>query len=232
MFTSHPTYDFYRTLERLPKMLVGEDVFALQTALLACGFDPKGADGYLGDNTATAIWHAQQAQLISPVDDKPLLADGKAGQKTQGALEWIIATKVEKKYALPADLIRGQIQKETSFYLGAYTDIYNTVPAMGSWDVGVVQKNTYHYPDIKNSYDVPAALGFLGQYVRSYYDDFAGVPDPRRWQLAQGAWNRPAYAAYIAREEGAHPTKGMAPPLMGERSALEDYMSKASMYYA
>ena len=77
---------------------------------------------------------------------------------------------------------------------------------------------------------MPLSVDALGVNERKYYDKYAGVKDvKRRWMLAAGAWNAPAYACYMANEEGANvPKNETARPGPTARFLLERYMTAAT----
>lgn len=219
MFTAYPTYFVYRTLRLATPLLKGEDVFAMQTALTACGLDTGEHDGILGKQTAAAI---RQAQV-----NFGLLVDGLAGGRTQEALAREALRAPASKYEVPSSAMRGQIEHESSFRLGNYS----AQRANGSYDAGVTQRNTEHTPP-PQGFDVGMSLEALAKDIRKHFDLFKGLPLRRRWALAQGAWNAPAFACYIAREEGAeYVTAGMTKaPTTAQRTTLEEYIADVSVY--
>lgn len=219
MFTGYPTYWRYRTLSLAEPFQQGEDVYALQTALEALSYDVGTVDGVLGPKTSDAITRAQRGLGV--------YVDGLCGGKTQEALALKLAARVQGEYVLPNGLLRGQLEHESGFRLGNYS----ALRADGSYDAGVTQRNTAHTP-ARTAFTVPTSIDALGDLVRDHYDLFAGLRNPRRWQLAQGAWNAPAFAAYIAREEGAtHVAASMtARPSAASRAALEAYIDSVSAY--
>lgn len=218
-WTKYPTYSPYRTLRLADPYQVGFDVYALQTALKELGFDPGVIDGVLGPKTSSAIKTAQ-TQL-------DLTVDGLAGGKTQEALARKIADFATTKYSIARGALRGQLEHESSFRLGNYSAMRDN----GSYDAGVAQRNTEHTP-AQEGFTVPSSIDVLGDVVRTHYNLFAGVfPAYRRWSLAQGAWNAPAYACWIANEEGAHVPVAMTKrPGPTARATLEEYISDVSIY--
>lgn len=220
MFTSFPTYSRYRTLSLTSPAMRGEDVFALQTALNHCGFNCGTADGILGQRTADAIRKAQS--------DLGLVSDGKAGGLTQRGLALRISKEECAKRYIPEEALKGQLEHESGFRLGNYSPQRSN----GSYDAGVAQRNTQHTL-AELGFHVPNSIAALAVIVREHYNLFAGVGDKRRWQLAQGAWNAPAFACYIAREEGAKiVTRTMTrQPTTEQRETFEAYMAHVSTYY-
>lgn len=218
MFTEFPTYGRFRTLLLTDPLLRGEDVYALQTALAGCGFDVGTADGILGKDTAAGIRRFQQAAHLT--------LDGKAGGATQQALALVIAGGTSLKYRLANGALRGQLEHESGFRLGNYSPIR----ADGSYDAGVAQRNTQHTP-AREGFTVPASIDALGDVIRNHYDLFAGVSDRRRWSLAQGAWNAPAFACWIADQEGAAVPRSLTlQPGPTARLLFEQYVASVTAY--
>jgi hypothetical protein len=220
MFEKVPTYDKRRTLSLKSPMMKGEDVYALQNALNALGFFIGAADGILGPQTERGIREAQRNFFLK--------GDGLAGEKTNTALATAILDHAGDLEHIPDIVLRGQIEWESGFWLGIYSD----PRPEGDFDAGVAQRNTKYTP-AQEGFNPSLSILALAEDVRKHYDLFAGVtPVVRRWRLAQGAWNAPAYACYIAREEGA--TKVTArmteQPSATSRKTLEEYMTKVSKY--
>jgi len=218
MFTAFPSYDRYRTLRLADPLLRGEDVFALQTALEFIGNKPGAVDGVFGPATDRAVRAAQAFYEI--------VVDGLAGGTTQTWLCRSLAAHVSAKYNLPKGLLIGQITHESGCRVGNYSP----QRADGSYDAGVAQRNTAHTP-AKDGFNMPLSVDALGVNERKYYDKYAGVKDVRRrWMLAAGAWNAPAYASFIANEEGAHVPKNET-AIVGPtaRFTLERYMTAATL---
>ena len=94
---------------------------------------------------------------------------------------------------------RGQIAHESSFLLGNYSPYR---PATDSYDAGLCQRNTEH-TEPKIAFDPVKSVAALVDRVLNHYEYFEGLPQRRRWELAAGSWNAPAYACYYARKEGA-----------------------------
>jgi peptidoglycan hydrolase-like protein with peptidoglycan-binding domain len=219
MFTSIPSYARYRTLMVTSPHQSGEDVYALQTALATVDFDPGETDGVFGNKTGAAIRSFQQS--------KGLTLDGKAGGATQKELALLIAQTYQKKYAIAAGALRGQLEHESGFRLGNYSALRTD----GSYDAGIAQRNTAHTPS-RQGFNVPLSIDALARVIRAHYDIFAGLPVYRRWNLAQGAWNAPAFACYIALQEGASKvTVAMTSrPGADARKAFESYLASVSTY--
>lgn len=218
-FSKYPDYYRYRALKLATPMVVGFDAYALQSALRAIGHDPGAIDGYFGSNTDKAVRQAQKAFKIT--------VDGIAGSVTQGRIAQALMTPVRKEYDLPYNLLFGQLTHESGLLLGNYSLQYPN----GSYDAGVAQRNTL-YTSAKQGFDPADSISALGKNTRNYYDKFVGVKDEgRRWGLAAGAWNAPAFAGYLANEEGASLPKGeVAKPSADARIKLEAYITSAMAY--
>lgn len=219
MFDAYPTYSRYRTLRRTYPATRGEDVFALQTALNALGFSAGVADGVLGNNTAAAIRNAQAALGIA--------VDGLAGGGTQTALVKKLADRARVLYGLPVGLAFGQMMHESGCRVGNYSPQRSD----GTYDAGVAQRNTKLTP-ASEGFQVPDSIDALGARTRNYYNKFAGIPTRRRWELAAGAWNAPAYACYIAKQEGATGVSWAETARPGDtaRATLEAYMDSVTAF--
>lgn len=220
LFVGFPRYNRYRTLHVTDPLQRGADVYALQTALYACGFDPGPWDGVLGRGTGAAIRSAQ-AQFPG------LIVDGLAGGKTQEALARYLANRASEAHKIATGALRGQLEHESGFRLGNYSPQRSD----GSYDAGVAQRNTAHTP-AQEGFNVPESINALALLVRKYHDLFDGLPPRRRWALAQGAWNAPAYACFLAREEGvkgidAHCSRNLGPTA---RQTLEAYIQSVTSY--
>jgi hypothetical protein len=221
MFTSIPTYSKFRTLKLTSPQMRGEDVYALQTALIYQGFPlPQfGADGYFGKESDAAVRAAQ--------NQYGLVIDGLAGGATQKALATRIARDEANQTGVPYLRLYGQLEHESSFRLGIYSIQY----ANGSYDAGVAQRNTSLTPP-RDGFTVPASIEALAARVRHYHGLFAGLSADRRWDLAQGSWNAPAWACWIARHEGASgvPLSQCRQPTDQQRATFEAYVSSVSAY--
>lgn len=219
-FNSFPNYDRYRTLRLTTPMMSGQDVYALQTGLLALGFDPLGSDGVLGNNTVKAIKACQSAHNLE--------VDGWAGGRTQEAIGFNLSNRTQVQYNIAFGLMRGQLEHESSWRLGNYSERRPDT----SYDAGVAQRNTAH-AEPRDCFDVPDSINTLGFSTIAHWKLFAGISDiKRRWALAAGAWNAPAYACYIARQEGATKVSPnqTAKPGPTARAALEAYIQSVITY--
>lgn len=219
MFTTFPTYSKYRTLALVDPLQRGEDVYALQLGLKQCGANPGDVDGILGQQTAKAIREVQSHLF--------LVVDGKAGGATQRAIALHIATAVAARLAVPISGLQGQLEHESGFRLG----IYSPLRADNTYDAGVAQRNTkYTTPPI--GFDPSDSIGALALNTWKHFSLFEGLPKFRRWALAQGAWNAPAFACYIAREEGAKQVSSgqTLRPSVEARATFEEYVRDVTVY--
>lgn len=221
MFTTYPTYFRYRTLGLTNPMMRGEDVYALQTALEECGYPCGAPDGILGPITAKRITEFQA--------EMRLVSDGLAGGATQRALALDIARRSAAAAVIPYAAMRGQIELESGYRLGNYSPQRPD----NNYDAGVTQRNT-KFTSPPDGFDAQKSIDALAANTRKHYDLFAGLNanDRRRWALAQGAWNAPAFACFIARELGAQKvTIGMTlKPTTEQRETFEAYVTNVSIY--
>lgn len=222
MFSAYPTYNRYRTLKLSNPRITGEDVYALQTALmvLSSTTNPGPVDGILGPQTAAAITAAQRFLGIT--------VDGLCGSQTQASIVRRLADRQRLKNNLPVGLVFGQLHTESGCFLGNYSP----ARADGTYDAGVAQRNTY-YTSPEEGFTVPLSIDALGSRIRTYYNKYAGIPtDRRRWELASGSWNAPAFTNWIARSEGATgvPVSDTLQPGITARAAIEKYMDSTTAY--
>ncbi len=215
----YPTYSRYRTLHLTEPQQQGSDVWALQIALIFFGAT-LAVDGILGPRTSAATTAYQKAN--------GLFVDGLAGGATQMKLT---RQTMEAKIAgtgVPSDLIRGQLDHESSDRLGAYSARRTD----GSYDAGVTQRNTAHTPPSEGFQPVISIQALIAR-VKTAYALYEGVADlHRRWGLAAANWNGPAYACYIANEEGAHvPKNQCAAPTSDARTKIEAYIASVTAYF-
>jgi hypothetical protein len=228
MFDTYPEYWPYRALKRREPMIGlpdgAEDVFALQIALNAALNAALYPDGILGDRTAKAIMSFQESR-------SDLADDGVAGQLTQRALAMHIVKELAATFSvkLPDGLAFGQLSHESSFLLGNYS----AKRANGSYDAGVTQRNTEHtHPG--HAFNPRESVSELLRRVTEHYVLFAGVtPARRRWELAAGSWNAPAFACLLAYREGATgvPASRRASQISdAARATFEAYMDSVTAY--
>ncbi len=220
MFEAYPSYGRYRTLRLTDPQMRGEDVFALQTGLHTLGAQPGLADGILGPQTAAAIKRAQSTLAVT--------VDGLAGGQTQTALVRLLADRARTKYSLPVGLAFGQLSHESGCRVGNYSPQRSD----GHYDAGVAQRNTKFTP-ARDGFTVPTSIEACGRNLRLYFDKYAGVePFARRWGLAAAAWNAPAYANWIARDEGATSIakQETLEPGHTARATLEQYIASTTAF--
>jgi hypothetical protein len=221
MFTRYPSYNYFRTLRLQKPVLTGEDVYALQLALRERTGADLRIDGSLGTKTEEAIVEAQGLMTIE--------VDGLAGQETQTRLaQYIVATN-EKNHSprVPRSLAKGTIHTESGGLLGAFSPQRNN----GSYDAGIVQRNT-ELTDPRHGFDPIESLQVYVSRTRLYWTEFDGLSLVRRWALAAGSWNAPAFACFIAREEGAKGVGSFDCADPGPaREVFEQYVQSVSAYY-
>jgi len=207
----------------------GWDVYALQTGLREAGYSigAAGADGWFGADVDEAVKAFQQARGLE--------VDGIAGILTQTHIVKTLAPDATAKYKLPRNALKGQIEKESGNQLGNHSGEYGD----GSYDIGVTQRNT-RYHTYEDGFDVGDSIEYLAAYIRGRFDKYSepacaqrlkdrGLPqtDPRRkWELAQGAWNRPAYANYLA----GRPMSESLKPTSAQVDWLEGYIDRVTTY--
>jgi hypothetical protein len=199
----------YRALRLAQPKQFGWDVYALQTALNACGASLT-LDGYLGNLTDAAIRAFQH--------ERSLENDGVAGVATQQKLTQVICRRVRENLSLPNGIPYGHAEQESGTWLGNHTAPY----ANGSRDCGVVQRNTQYAPMVAG-FDAPDSIQTLGRQVYDYHSKYLGlgVPDRRAWELACGSWNAPAWTDRLARGES----------LSDEyRARIESYIASVTKY--
>lgn len=224
MFNTRPQYEKYRALHLVTPLLVGEDVYALQTALndvLTQRDIPQIApDGWFGEDTLKAT-KAVQSVL-------KLVVDGRVGPATWNAVGKDVAVRARQRHHIAIGLLYGQLAHESSLRGGMYSDLNRN----GTWDVGIAQLNSHVHPDFKASFTVPYAVNLTAKQTREFYEEFAGVAERRRWALAAGAHNAPAWARYLAREEGATRVRkaDTALPTATQRKVLEEYITSVTAY--
>jgi hypothetical protein len=241
LFQKYPVYPRFRTLELAPETphQQGEDVWALQKALMACSFNLlHGSDGDLGAETSAAI---RAAQATLRFDGVALAVDGRAGGKTQGALAMKLADAVTRGVSLASGALRGQLEHESGFRLGNYSPLRTDPDATQDWqpvvlrgmsfDAGVAQRNSGLYP-LDQGFNPALAIRALGERIKLHFDLFEGVSTRRRWVLAQGSWNAPAFACYLAKQEGATKvvTGQTRKPTPEQLITFEQYMASVSSY--
>lgn len=223
MFTGLPSYYRLRALHLSDPYLRGEDVYALQTGLSALGLNPGAHDGVFGSRTNVALLAAQKALEIS--------ADGRVGPLTWTELTNAIAIPIRRKHGVAVGLLYGQLSHESGLRGG----MYSLPPRSdGTFDAGVAQRNT-KYHSIKAAFGMPGSIELLAYTVKASADYYTGVTDKRRrWGLAAGSWNAPAFANHLAWEDGARhiPSSNRLNPdnYSGAREKIEAYITSASSH--
>lgn len=223
MFSGYPTYDRYRALYLHPVAFRGEDVFALQTGCNAVGADPNGLDGIYGRGTDAAVRKMQA--LVGTI------ADGRVGPVTWTRLTEAIAEPIRKRELVAVGLPKGQLAHES----GPRGGMYSSPPrADNSFDAGVAQRNSALKANpLIEAFNMPLSITKLCRDVRGAYVYYEGVPNPfRRWGLAAGSWNAPAYTNWIAWEEGAKNITfvNRARPSDDARKKIEAYIASVTAY--
>lgn len=207
----------------------GWDVYALQTGLREAGYDigASGADGWFGADVDESVKAFQQAHSLG--------VDGIAGILTQTYIVKVLAPLATAKYKLPRNALKGQIEKESGNQIGNHSLEYSD----GSFDIGVTQRNT-RYHTFEDGFDVGDSIEYLAAYIRERFDKYCepsckerlaarGLPATdwrRKWELAQGAWNRPAYANYLA----GRPMSESLKPTAAQVDWLEGYIDRVTSY--
>lgn len=220
MFDIYPTYAPYRTLRLTSPLTRGEDVYALQSGLQVLGSDPGILDGILGPQTSGAIKRSQQMLSI--------VVDGLAGGGTQQAMVRYLSNRARTKYNLPIGLEFGQLMHESGCRVGNYSPKRSD----GNYDAGVAQRNTRYTP-ARDGFTVPVSIEALGSHLRRYYDKYVGITSTRRrWELAAASWNAPAFANWIARNEGATAVAASdtLKPSDAARTILESYIDSVTSF--
>lgn len=173
----------------------GWDVVGLQKTLIGAGYPlPQyGADGDFGSETSHAVRRFQQAEGLT--------VDGIAGVLTQRSLVLGLVGKVAAAHSLPEGLEPGQVESESSFWVGNYTGPY----ADGTRDGGLVMKHVRFSDDTvaQMVFDGPNRIDELATFLRArkngYYGKVGAKTHERAWQLAVGAWNAPAWADTLSK---------------------------------
>jgi hypothetical protein len=190
----------------LKKGVQGWDVYALQTALPAIA-----RDGVFGSLTDGAVVDFQQRHRLTD--------DGIAGVITQREVALQRLWPVQDAEKTPPGLMRGQVEAESSFWVGNHSPRYLN----GNYDLGIVQQNV-DLSDAPQAYDVVGGLQKLGRQLRQKHDKYVaeGLEDRQAWELAAGSWNAPAWADKLA--AGGTLTQA-------QKDQLEAYIARVTVYY-
>lgn len=206
-FSLDPTGYKYRGLK---EGMSGWDVFALQTALTV---DP---DGVFGPVTKGAVEDYQKARKLT--------TDGIAGAVTQREL--VLHGYVYPGQATnhtPPGLARGQIEAESSFWVGNHSSKYPN----GTFDLGVAQQNSVPSDgSCRERFNVVKAISAYFARLVAYHDKYVNgsdeaLTDRRCWELAAGAWNAPSWTDRLANGE----------TLTTDQAAhITDYIQRVTIY--
>lgn len=208
---------------------VSHTVWALQTALNLHGHGLV-VDGVFGRLTDRSVRLWQEG--------RGLTVDGIAGGATQRDLVAVAVENLAPRLGLRVDAILHQVTHESGRLVGNHTARYSD----RSFDAGLAQTNT-RFHAIEHGFDADYALSTLCKFVRVRHDAYSkpdpqrparlaarGLPTPgpaRRWELAHGSWNRPAWAAWLAGQSGSDPVAPAGEPTAEQRGQLERYMDLA-----
>lgn len=234
MFTTYPTYPKFRALKLTTPRATGEDVWALQSALIDVGqLKVASPTGSFGDLTDKAVRSYQQTKAAS--DPTIGDADGIAGSLTQRALTLDLCRTVSMETGVRFLALKGQTEHESGFRPGIYSELHNPGTDIESWDSGVVQENSRVF-EVQRAFSPLAAINDLCDRIIEHRDHFTEIKDGnRRLQLAQGTWNAPAWACFIAYEEGARnawvKARKSRTLSSGQRATIETYMAHVATYY-
>lgn len=202
--------------------LRGWDVFALQTGLGAVGFGVDN-DGFLGPFTSAAI-HALQAS-------RGLVNDGIAGTVTQREIAVVIERRASADLAVPERLLYGQLEHESSFWLGNQSALRPDHSA----DCGVAQRNSALTPP-EQGFTAGDSIRALARQVADAHRRYAAelADDDRAWRLAAGSWNAPAFTDALAAGKTSVKVGGSTidlSPGAPARVKIETYIAEVSAYF-
>jgi peptidoglycan hydrolase-like protein with peptidoglycan-binding domain len=184
----------------LKRGLKGWDVFGLQVALLAAGFNLPafGPDGYFGDETDGAVRRFQKQRF--------LVVDGIAGIVTQTSLVLAFLPAITSEARLPSGLLKGHVGYESGYQAGNHTALYED----GKRDLGLTQRHLEPtFDNKKTAFNGPQAVRYLAldperglRPRKNRYYPKVGTHE-EAWRLAVASWNAPSVAdAIAARQRG------------------------------
>ena len=214
----------YRALRLTDPLQFGWDVYALQTGLNGLRgvyHEALYEDGWLGVRTAERILDFQVRNSLEE--------DGIAGVVTQRVVALKLAAREGAVHDIPAGLLKGQLEYESSYWLGNHTAPYGD----GSRDCGVAQRNT-RYAGIEACFNTAMSVAMLAATLKTKWTAYAKVADNRRrWELAAGSWNRPAYTDALANGQTSVLVGGVRidlSPGAPEREWIERYIREVTAY--
>lgn len=176
----------------LKEGLQGHDVWALQIALNARGFDLV-EDGAFGPKTSAAVKTYQTNQKLT--------TDGIAGLLTQRSLALVLIAPQEQAASIPVGMVRGLVEGESGYAVGAVN-----WKIAGGVDCGWVQRRVieanYNDTAFRAAFS-PEQFKRVCNDMRSrkdaYYGDPGALTHQRAWELAVLYHNWPAGADSLAK---------------------------------
>jgi hypothetical protein len=175
--------------------LTGHDVWALQVNLNSVYSSDITEDGDYGNNTKARVTRFQ--------GERGLEADGIAGPLTQRTMALYLAKAPESVQNLPVNLLRGVIEGESGFYVGAVN-----WSVAGGVDCGYVQRRVYEgdYSNdavFRKAFDGKQQFDAVAKELRTLKETFFGrkgaTTHRRAWELAVLNHNWPAAADRLSR---------------------------------
>ncbi len=170
----------------LKRGMLGHDVWALQINLARRGFEVS-QDGEFGEGTERAVKKFQS--------NNDLTSDGIAGLLTQRTLALRLIKEPQSKHGTPPGLIKGIVEGESGFMVGAV----NWIVPHGI-DCGWVQRRVVDtdYTDtaFKAAFDGSVQFELLAASLRDEKERFhhGDITHQRAWELAVLDHNWPAAA--------------------------------------
>lgn len=169
----------------LRKGMSGHEVYALQLNLNRVRAQALVVDGAFGPLSEAAVKEFQRQEQIT--------IDGIAGLQTQRYLALAILRPIQLSYFVPAGLLRGVIEGETAFAVGAVN-----WQSPGGVDCGWAQARVYEkdyiYPQkFEDAFDGKISLARLARNLVDKQKEYLGDPgaqtNQRAWELALLFWN-------------------------------------------